>query len=73
MNPQTATAMQPVKAPVPIKQSATDDVFDRVQRWLEEHSRSLTLTVGGQVMNSRIGTAEAAQKSKDSNMSGERA
>ena len=73
MSAQTATAMQPVKAPVPIKQPAADDVCYRVQRWLEEHSRSSTVTAGGLVTNSRIGTTEAAQESKDSNMSAERA
>jgi len=32
MSAQTATAMQPVKAPAPVKQSTTDDIFDRIQQ-----------------------------------------
>src|ERR1700757_3278578 len=32
MNAQTATAMQPVKATAPVKQSSTDDVFERIQQ-----------------------------------------
>lgn len=39
MSAQTATAMQPVKAPVPIKQTATDDVFDRIQQTYESIAR----------------------------------
>ena len=39
MSAQTATAMQPVEAPVPIKQSATDDVFDRIQQTYESIAR----------------------------------
>jgi HSP20 family protein len=31
MSAQTATSMQPVKAVVPVKQSTTDDVFDRIE------------------------------------------
>jgi hypothetical protein len=36
MTAQTATAMQPAKAPVPAKQVATYDVFDRIQQTLRE-------------------------------------
>jgi HSP20 family protein len=32
MSPQAATAIQPVKAPVPVTQSATGDIFDRFQQ-----------------------------------------
>ena len=32
MSAQTATAVQPAKAPVPVKKSTTDDVFDRMQQ-----------------------------------------
>jgi len=31
MSPQAATIMQPAKAPVQVKQSTTNDVFDRIQ------------------------------------------
>jgi HSP20 family protein len=31
MSAQTATAMQPVKAPIQVKKSTTDDIFDRVE------------------------------------------
>ena len=39
MSPQTATAMQPAKAPVAVKQSATGDVFDRIQQTYGEIAR----------------------------------
>jgi HSP20 family protein len=32
MSAQTATAMQPAKVPVPVKQSTTEDVFDRIEQ-----------------------------------------
>ena len=32
MSPQAATAMQPSKTPVPVKQSTTGDVFDQIQQ-----------------------------------------
>jgi len=39
MSPQAATAMQPAKAPVAVKQSATGDVFDRIQQTYDEIAR----------------------------------
>ena len=39
MSPQAATAMQPAKASVPVKQSATDDVFDRIQQTYDSIAR----------------------------------
>ena len=36
MSAQTATAKQPAKPAVPIKLSATNDVFDRIQEALQE-------------------------------------
>jgi HSP20 family protein len=39
MPPQAATAMQPAKAPAAVKQSATGDVFDRMQQTYEEIAR----------------------------------
>jgi HSP20 family protein len=39
MSAQTATAMQPAKVPVPIKQSATDDVFNRIEKTYESIAR----------------------------------
>jgi HSP20 family protein len=39
MSPQAATAMQPAKAPVAVKQSATGDVFDRIQQIYGEIAR----------------------------------
>jgi HSP20 family protein len=39
MSAQTATSMQPAKAPVPVKQSATDDVFDRIQQTYDSIAR----------------------------------
>lgn len=36
MSAQTATAMQKVKPPVPVKQFAPDNVFDRIQQTLQE-------------------------------------
>jgi len=39
MSPQAATAMQPAKAPVPVKQSTPGDVFDRVQQTYDEIAR----------------------------------
>ncbi len=39
MSPQAATAMQPAKAPVTVKQSATGDVFDRIQQIYGEIAR----------------------------------
>jgi HSP20 family protein len=32
MSAQTATAMQPARAPVPVKQSSTEDVFNRIEQ-----------------------------------------
>jgi HSP20 family protein len=39
MTAQTATAMQPARAPVPIKQSTTDEVFDRIQKTYDTIAR----------------------------------
>jgi HSP20 family protein len=39
MSPQAATAMQPAKAPVAVKQSATGDVFDRIQQIYDSIAR----------------------------------
>ncbi|PYU46331.1 MAG: hypothetical protein DMG54_03655 [Acidobacteria bacterium] len=39
MSPQAATAMQPAKVPVAVKQSATGDVFDRIQQIYGEIAR----------------------------------
>ena len=39
MSAQTATAMQPAKAPVPVKQSTTDDVFERIQQRYDSIAR----------------------------------
>ena len=39
MSPQAATALQPAKAPVPVKQSATSDVFDRIQQTYDSIAR----------------------------------
>ncbi len=39
MSPQAATAMQPAKSPVPVKQSATGDVFDRIQQTYDAIAR----------------------------------
>jgi HSP20 family protein len=39
MSPQAATAMQPSKAPVPVQQSATRDVFDRIQQTYDSIAR----------------------------------
>ncbi|PYU59464.1 MAG: hypothetical protein DMG55_13520 [Acidobacteria bacterium] len=39
MSPQAATAMQPAKVPVAVKQSATGDVFDRLQQIYGEIAR----------------------------------
>ena len=39
MSPQAATAMQSPKAPVPVKQSATGDVFDRIQNVYDSIAR----------------------------------
>jgi len=39
MSPQAATAMQPAKAPVAVRQSATGDVFDRIQQTYGEIAR----------------------------------
>jgi HSP20 family protein len=39
MNPQAGTAMQPAKAPVPVKQSATSDVFDQIQQTYDSIAR----------------------------------
>ena len=39
MSPQPATAMQPAKAPVAVRQSATGDVFDRIQQTYGEIAR----------------------------------
>jgi HSP20 family protein len=39
MSPQAATAMQPATAPVAVRQSATGDVFDRIQQTYGEIAR----------------------------------
>jgi HSP20 family protein len=39
MSPQAATAMQPAKAPVAVRQSAAGDVFDRIQQTYGEIAR----------------------------------
>lgn len=39
MTAQAATAMQPAKAPVPIRQSTTDEVFDRIHKTSEAIAR----------------------------------
>jgi HSP20 family protein len=39
MNPQTATALQPAKPPVPVKQSATNDTFDQTQQTYDSVAR----------------------------------
>jgi HSP20 family protein len=39
MNAQSATAMQPVKAAVPVKQSATGDIFDQIQQTYDSIAR----------------------------------
>jgi HSP20 family protein len=39
MSAQTATALQPAKAPVPVKQSPTEDVFDRIQKSYDSIAR----------------------------------
>jgi HSP20 family protein len=39
MSPQAATAMQPAIVPVAVKQSATGDVFDRMQQTYDEIAR----------------------------------
>jgi HSP20 family protein len=39
MSPQAATAMQPAKAPVAVKQSTTGDVFDRIHQIYDEIAR----------------------------------
>jgi len=39
MSAQTAPALQTVKAPVPVKQSTTDDVFDRIQKTYDSIAR----------------------------------
>ena len=39
MSPQAATAMQPAKATVPIKQSNTDDVFNQIQKTYDSIAR----------------------------------
>lgn len=39
MSPQAATAMQPAKSPVSVKQSATGDVFDRIQQTYDAIAR----------------------------------
>jgi HSP20 family protein len=39
MNPQAATAMQPAKEPVSVKQSDTGDVFDRIQQTYDAIAR----------------------------------
>jgi HSP20 family molecular chaperone IbpA len=39
MSAQTATAMQPAKTAVPVKQSVTDDVFDRIQKTYDTIAR----------------------------------
>src|SRR5260370_7711441 len=39
MSPQPATAMQPAKVPVAVRQSAAGDVFDRIQQTYGEIAR----------------------------------
>lgn len=39
MSPQSATAMQPAKAPVPVKQSPASEVFDRMQQIYDSIAR----------------------------------
>jgi len=39
MTAQTATAMQPAKVPVLVKQSTTEDVFDRIQKTYDSIAR----------------------------------
>ena len=39
MTAQTATALQPVKTPVAIKQSATDELFDRIEKTYDSIAR----------------------------------
>lgn len=39
MSAQTATALQPAKVPVPVKQTTTDDVFDRIQKTYDSIAR----------------------------------
>ena len=39
MSPQAATALQPVKTSVPVKQSDTEDVFDRIQQTYDSIAR----------------------------------
>jgi|SRR5579872_3398343 len=39
MAAQTATAMQPARAPVPVKKTSTDEVFDRVQKTYDAIAR----------------------------------
>jgi HSP20 family molecular chaperone IbpA len=39
MNAQAATAMQPVKTPVPVKQSEIENVFDRIQQVYDSIAR----------------------------------
>ena len=39
MSAQAATAMQPAKGPVPVKQSATRDVFDQIQQTYDSIAR----------------------------------
>jgi HSP20 family protein len=39
MSAQTATALQPVKAPVPVRQTTTEDVFDRIQKTYDSIAR----------------------------------
>ena len=39
MNAQAATAVQPAKAPVPVKQSATSDVFNQIQQTYDAVAR----------------------------------
>ncbi|PYU54587.1 MAG: hypothetical protein DMG56_26735 [Acidobacteria bacterium] len=43
MSPQAATAMQPAKVPVAVKQSATGDVFDRLQLYGEIARRAFEI------------------------------
>ena len=39
MSPQAATAMQPLQAPVAVKQSPTGDVFNRIQQTYDSIAR----------------------------------
>ena len=61
MSPQAATAMQPLQAPVAVKQSPTGDVFNRIQQTYDSIARratlrSSTVTAGRSVTTWTIGS-----------------